>query len=145
MSCRTISAALLLTALLIFSLFTGCSAKKENAEEPFAAWDISDVKPQYVTELPKKNEFTEKIVRPQSGEVDYVLDHTDSRHYAVFFKNISSEESERYVSQLKKNGYSEMNSAENTVSVGTILEGEKAYLSVSYSDGVLGVLIALKE
>ena len=79
------------------------------------------------------------------GEVDYVLDHTDSRHYAVFFKNISSEESERYVSQLKKNGYSEMNSAENTVSVGTVLEGEKAYLSVSYSDGVLGVLIALRE
>lgn len=144
MSRRTISAALLLTALLIFSLFTGCSAKKENAEEPFAAWDMSDVKPQYVTELPE-NEFTEKIVRPQSGEVDYVLDHTDSRHYAVLFKNISSEESERYVRKLKKNGYSEMNSAENTVSVGTILEGEKAYLSVSYSDGVLGVLIALRE
>ena len=144
MSRRTISAPLFLSALLIFSLFAGCSAKNENAEEPFAAWDMSDVKPQYVTEWPE-NEFTEKIVRPQSGDVDYVLDYTDSRRYAVFFNNISSEQSERYLRELKKNGYSEMNSAEDTVSVGTILESEKAYLSVSYSDGILGVLITLRE
>ena len=58
----------------------------------------------------------------QNGTVDYVLDYTDSGRYAVFIKDISSEESDQYVKELKENGYSEIHSDTNDVSVGTMLE-----------------------
>ena len=74
-----------------------------------------------------------------------MLDYTDSGRYAIFIKDISSKESEQYVQELKDSGYSEMDSAANDVSVGTMLEKGDAYLSVSYSDGVLGVLITIRE
>ena len=87
----------------------------------------------------------EKIVQPQSGTIDYVLDYTDSGRYAIFIKDISSEESAQYVKKLKDIGYSEIHSAANKVSTGTMLESEAAYLSVSYSDGELGIFITLRE
>ncbi len=81
----------------------------------------------------------------QNGTVDYVLDYTDSGRYAVFIKDISSEESDQYVKELKANGYSAIHSDANDVSVGTMLESEDAYLSISYSEEILGILITLKE
>ena len=46
---------------------------------------------------------------------------------------------------MKAAGYSEVRSDRNSVSVGMILERDDAYLSISYSEGVLGVMIVLKE
>ena len=80
----------------------------------------------------------------QNGTVDYVLDYTDSGRYAVFIKDISSEESDQYVKELKENGYSVIHSDANDVSVGTMLESEDAYLSISYSEGILEILVTLK-
>ena len=85
------------------------------------------------------------IMELQNGTVDYVLDYTDSGRYAVFIKDISSEESDQYVKELKENGYSEIHSDANDVSVGTMLESEDAYLSISYSEGILGILITIRE
>mgnify|MGYP004733248785 CR=1 FL=1 len=145
MNNRKIFTSLFLAVLLVCSLFTGCSAKRDYIGElGNTAWDVTGAEPEYLTQWPD-NAFTEKIVQPQSGSVDYVLDYTDSGRYAIFIKDISSKESEQYVQELKDSGYSEMNSAANDVSVGTMLEKGDAYLSVSYSDGVLGVLITLRE
>ena len=132
--------AILLVAVLVCAALAGCAAKGA----PAAAWDAAGVEPEYLTQLPD-NAFTEKIVPPQVGALDYVLDHSDSGRYAVFFKDSSSEDSAAYVDALKSIGYTELQSAANDVSTGTMLERDDAYLSVSYSDGVLGVLITLRS
>ena len=144
MSNRRKCTQLLLPVLLVCLLFTACSAKK-NAVDGLSnsTWDVANVEPEYLTQWPD-NAYTEKIVQPKSGTVNYVLDYSDSGRYAIFIRDISSEESEEYVKELKGNGYSEIDSAANDVSVGTMLESDDAYLSVSYSDGVLGVVITLR-
>ena len=131
--------AILLAAVLVCAMLMGCAATQDTA-----TWDAAGVEPEYLTQLPD-NEFTAKIVPPQVGALDYVLDHSDSGRYAVFFKGSSSEDSAAYVDALKSIGYTELQSAANDVSTGTMLERDDAYLSVSYSDGVLGVLITLRD
>ena len=131
--------AILLAAVLVCAMLMGCAATQDTA-----TWDAAGVEPEYLTQLPD-NEFTAKIVPPQVGALDYVLDHSDSGRYAVFFKGRSSEDSAAYVDALKSIGYTELQSAANDVSTGTMLERDDAYLSVSYSDGVLGVLITLRD
>lgn len=133
--------ALFLAAVLVCAMPAGCAAKGSPAE---AAWDASGAQPEYLTQLPD-NEFTEKLVPPQGGALDYVLDYGDSGRYAVFFQDISSEGSAAYVDALKAAGYAEAQSAANEVSAGTVLEREDAYLSISYADGVLSVLITLRN
>ena len=128
--------ALILMALLACVIFTGCSAKNDQI--------VGLAEPEYLTEWPE-NAFTEKIARPQSGTVNYVLDYSDSGRYAIFVNDISTEESDKYVNELKAAGYSEVHSDGNSVSVGMILERDDAYLSISYSEGVLGVMIVLKD
>lgn len=102
------------------------------------------MEPEYLTEWPD-NAFTKKISQPESGAIAYVLDYTETGRYAIFIKDISPEESDRYVKALKDNGYSEIHSATNNVSFGTILKREDTYLSISHSDGVLGIVIFLKS
>ena len=77
--------------------------------------------------------------------MDYVLDYTDSGRYAIFIKDISSKESEQYVEELKNNGYSEIHSNADDTAAGVMLESDYAYLSISYSDDVLGILITLRD
>lgn len=137
--------ALILMALLACVIFAGCSTKNDQIvglDE--TTWDLSGAEPEYLTEWPE-NAFTEKIAQLQSGTVNYVLDYSDSGRYAIFVKDISTEESDKYVEELKAAGYSEVRSDGNSASVGMILERGDAYLSISYSEGVLGVMIVLKE
>lgn len=137
--------SLLLAVLLACSLFAGCSTKNDHTTGfDNTIWDMSSAEPEYLTEWPE-NTFTEKIVQPQSGTIDYVLDYTASGRYAIFVKDISAEETNEYVKVLKDDGYSEIHTVGNNVSAGTMLEREDAYLSVAYSEGELGVLITLKE
>ena len=131
--------AILLAAVLVCAMLAGCAAKGAPA-----AWDASGAQPEYLTQLPD-NKFTAKIVPPQGGTLEYVLDYGDSGRYAVFFQDISSEESAACVDALKAAGYTESQSAANDASTGTMLEREDAYLSISYADGVLGVLITLRD
>ena len=131
--------------LLVCTLFTGCSTKKDSINKlNNTAWDITSAKPEYLTEWPD-NGFTDTIAQPQNGTVDYVLDCTDFGKYAIFIKDISLEESNQYVEELKSNGYSEMHATANDTAVGLVLESDKAYLSVSYSDSILGILITIRE
>ena len=141
---RNKSAFFLVLVLTVCAFLSGCEMKKTHTDELGGiAGNMTDTEPEYLTQWPE-NAFTEKITKPQSGTIDYVLDDSDSGRYAVFIKDISAEECSRYVETLKDAGYSEIHSAGNTVSVGTMLERDDAYLSVSYSEGLLGVLITLK-
>lgn len=120
--------ALILMALLACVIFAGCSAKDDQIvglDE--TTWDLSGAEPEYLTEWPE-NAFTEKIAQPQSGTVNYVLDYSDSGRYAIFVKDISTEESDKYVEELKAAGYSEVHSDRNSASVGMMLERGDAYL-----------------
>ena len=105
--------------------------------------DLKDAEPVYVTQWPE-NEFTSQIAKPENGNIDYVYDCSDSGYYGIFIKDIKKEESEDYIVQLKKLGYAEVNSASNDISVGTILQKDDTALSISYSDGVLSILINKK-
>ena len=133
--------SLFFAMLLVCALFTGCSAGKTETAE-LRAWNLEHVEPEYLTQWP---ENSLKIVPPQAGAVDYARDDTASGRYAIVFEDISSKESEQYVKELKDSGYAELHASANAVSVGAMLEGEDAYLSVSYAEGVLGVVITLKE
>ena len=86
--------AILLVAVLICALLMGCAATQDTA-----TWDAAGVEPKYLTQLPD-NKFTAKIVPPQGGTLEYVLDYGDSGRYAVFFQDISSEESAACVDTL---------------------------------------------
>ena len=141
---RKILAPAVLSALLVCLLLLGCSIPEERKDAiDNIEWDATSVEPEYLTEWPD-NAFTEKISQPESGTIAYVLDYTETGRYAIFIKDISPEESDRYVKALKDNGYSEIHSATNNVSLGTILKREDTYLSISHSDGVLGTVIFLK-
>ena len=111
----------------------------DKAEEG-AAWDLADAQPVYVTEWPE-NAFTSHILKPQNGEIDHIYDYRDSGRYAVCMKEISMEQSEAYVEALKEQGYSDIISDENAVSVGTMLKKGDVSLSISYSGTILAVLI----
>ena len=63
----------------------------------------------------------------------------------VVIKEIEMSESEEYVDALLSMGYTELVSDGNNVSVGRMLQRDTVTLSVSYSDGVLGILITLSE
>lgn len=142
---KKIFAPAVLSALLVCLLLSECSITEERRDAlDKVEWDAASVEPEYLTEWPD-NAFTEKISQPESGTIAYVLDYTETGRYAIFIKDISPEESDRYMKALKDNGYSEIHSAANNVSLGTILKREDTYLSISYSDGVLGIVVFLKS
>ena len=60
-------------------------------------------------------------------------------------KELSKEEYADYIEELKEQGYSEVASKGNDVSVGTILQKNNVYLSISYSDAILGILITIES
>ena len=131
--------ACLLAALLLCALLSGCSPKTTGP-----AWDVTDASPEYLTRWPD-NAFTGKIPEPQSGTIDYVLDSSASGRYAIFIKDISAEACSRYIEALQDIGYSKTHAAGHAVSVGTLLERDDASVSVSYAEGILGILVTIKE
>ena len=126
---------LLLVLLLTLTVLAGCSGPGGNPE-----WNASGAVPVYLTEWPE-NEYTAQIPKPASGEMDYILDFSDSGRYALYLKNISEEESAQYIEELKKHGFSVRFSEGNDQSVGTMLEKGKVSVNIAYTDGCMGVMI----
>ncbi|MGI6028104.1 MAG: DUF6591 domain-containing protein [Candidatus Heteroscillospira sp.] len=123
------------------SLLSGCSSASDDSGQ---LWTLEGAEPVYVSEWPE-NDYTALIPQPESGEMDYVLDISDAGRYAVVLKNISMENSEEYVESLKAQGFSELASERNQVSVGLMLKKDGTCLSVSYSDKILGILITVEN
>lgn len=126
--------------LLVSCVLLGRSGQSKSESDPQIAWDLTDAEPVFVAEWPE-NEYTSQVIKPEYGEMDYIIDSSESGRYGVFLKEISMEESNEYVEQLKKSGYTEMLSEGNGVSIGTLLEKDDTVLSIAVSDGGFGMLI----
>ena len=127
----------------VLLLLAGCQGNTAPADGSDGSW-LLGVEPEYVSEWPE-NEFTECIPKPEHGELDYICDYSEHGRYQVVIKEIEMSESEEYVDTLLSMGYAELVSDGNNVSVGRMLQRDNVTLSVSYSDGVLGILITISE
>ena len=128
-------------SLCAFVLLSACS---DGVAQQNDGWKLEGSVPVYVSQWPE-NEYTSKILKPQSGEIDFIYDYSDSGRYAVFWKDISDEESAVYIEALKDLGYKEIISEGNDASVGTLLKKDGTILSVSFSKTILGILINIEE
>ena len=135
---------MMVVVCLFLCAAAGCSAPTGQEGNAQSAWDLTEVEPVYLTQWPE-NEFTAQIIEPEHGEIDYVCDYSDSMRYLVVMKNMPEEASSDYVEELKEQGYAEIASDGNDVSVGTMLERDGVILSIAYSGETLGVLITLEN
>ena len=117
---------------------TGCASKSDPSAQ-YASW-LTGAEPIYVSEWPD-NALTAGLPRPESGEIDYIYDLSDSGHYAIYYKDISIEQGKAYVQALKESGWTEIASGDGGVSVGELLQKGDTVLSVALSEGILGLLI----
>lgn len=139
--CRIFAYLALICALV---LFAGCSNNSIPSKNNDTIWDLTNAEPIYVSEWPE-NEYTSQIIMPENGEIDYIYDFSDSGRYAVFMKEISEKESAVYIEELKKQGYSEIASEKNNISVGKMLKKNDVSLSISYSGTILGIMITIES
>lgn len=139
---RSIFAAWILVCAL--TLLAGCSNNEVSNKVNSPTWDLSNVEPVYVTEWPE-NEFTSQIIKPENGEMDYICDYSDSGRYLLVMKDMSEKESSDYVKELKEQGYSEIASEGNEVSVGTMMQKDNVTLSIAYSGEMFGVVITIES
>ena len=117
---------------------TGCAPKSDPSAQ-YASW-LTGAEPIYVSKWPD-NALTAGLPRPESGEIDYVYDLSDSGHYAIYYKDISIEQGKAYVQALKESGWTEIASGDGGVSVGELLQKGDTVLSVALSESILGLLI----
>ena len=129
--------------VLICTFLAGCTDRSLIAADS-DAWILTEVKRIESVQWPK-NEYTAQIVKPQSGELDYICDYSDSGRYLVMMKDMAQEASATYVADLEKQGYLPVSAEENSVSVGTILQKGSVTLSVAYSGDMLGILITIQD
>lgn len=130
----------LLSALSLCALIalTGCASKSDPSAQ-YASW-LTGAEPVSVSEWPD-NALTAGLPRPESGEIDYIYDLSDSGYYAIYYKDISIEQGKAYVQALKDEGFIEAASGDGGVSVGELLQRGDTVLSVALSEGILGLLI----
>lgn len=130
----------LLSALSLCALIAlaGCAPKSDPSAQ-YASW-LTGAEPIYVSEWPD-NALTAGLPRPESGEIDYIYDLSDSGHYAIYYKDISIEQGKAYVQALKESGWTEIASGDGGVSVGELLQKGDTILSAALSEGILGLLI----
>ena len=62
-----------------------------------------------------------------------------------FYNNISEEEIQKYIDQLKTLGYAEEASASESVSTGVLLRKDETWISIAYSEGGFGIRISVEK
>ena len=77
---------------------TGCASKSDPSAQ-YASW-LTGAEPVSVSEWPD-NALTASLPRPESGEIDYIYDLSDSGHYAIWYKNISIEQGRAEIARRK--------------------------------------------
>lgn len=128
----------LLPLLCAALMLAGCASKSDPSAQ-YASW-LTGAEPIYVSEWPD-NALTAGLPRPESGEIDYIYDLSDSGHYAIYYKDINIEQGKAYVQALKESGWTEIASGDGGVSVGELLQKGDTVLSAALSEGILGLLI----
>lgn len=104
--------------------------------------DVNAPTPEYTSEWPD-NEYTNAIIKPDIGEMDYTLFDDNAGYYSVFLKNVTMEEGKQYIQLLKENGFESTASDSNFVAAGELLRKGKTGLNISVSENVLGIRISL--
>ncbi len=133
-----------ITLVCTLAILTGCSQSDSSKTSDSALSSFPTVAPEYISEWPE-NEYTELIPKPEYGTMDYVYDYSDIGRYALVLTDITKEQSGIYVDELKEQGFSEIHSKGNEVSVGTMLQKDNVILSVAYSDNVFNILITVES
>lgn len=131
---------LLLLCNFMAVLLTGCGSLNNEAEEMNANLEAKIVD---ITKWPQ-NSFTDVIVEPASGTADYVIDDCDNGRYAVFYSEISMEKIEEYIERLKDLGYHNVTDKKEDIAIGVVLERDNVILSISASEGILGIYISIE-
>ena len=96
----------------------------------------------YVDEIPE-NVFTAQIPKPVNGTINYVIDDSALGRYALFFKDITREQSEAYIEELKSAGFTNIAGTKEDVAIGVMLQKDDVTLSVACSDEGLAIQIIL--
>ncbi len=126
------------------AMFAGCSQNDSSQTPDNAIAALPSVTPEYITEW-SENEYTELIPKPEYGTMDYVCDYSDTGRYMLVLTDITKEQSDNYVDELKKQGYTEIHSKGNEVSVGTMLQKDNSILSIAFSDDIFNILITIEN
>lgn len=129
---------IILTVILFLAVGAGCSGNRTKDDAAIS----SSVIREEITEWPH-NPYTDVIIQPESGTPDYAL-FQESKFYAVFLKDITREEGERYVEKLIDNGYCRIAGVNETTSSSTLLQKDGVYLNISVAEQELGIYIALE-
>lgn len=138
MKCK--SSVLLLLCIFMGMLIVGCGSSNNDTVDANADLEGKIVN---ITEWPQ-NRFTDVVVKPPHGTADYVIDDSDNGRYAIFYSDISTEESEEYIEELKSIGYHSVNDKKEDVAIGVVLEKDNVILSISASEGILGIYISIE-
>lgn len=133
-----------ITLVCTLAILAGCSQNDSSQTPDNAISALPSVTPEYITEWPE-NEYTELIPKPEYGTMDYVCDYSDTGRYMLVLTDITKEQSGIYVDELKEQGYTEIYSKGNEVSVGTMLQKDNVVLSVAYSDDIFNILITIES
>lgn len=126
------------SSIILFSL-AGCSDSYQNNLRPTMPYSS-----EYLEILDWNDyTFTENIPQPSEGEISSVcvIHSEEGKKYNIIIENINREKSDEYIFKLKSDGYKIVESSSNNVSAGIVMRKDKNYLSISYSDGILGMLI----
>lgn len=126
----------ILVLTLVISLCSCKPAVNEVVEHSHSASGVYD----FTSEWPE-NEFTNHIPKPSRGTVWYTYSFNNKEAFSVYLSEISMGESDAYVDELKSEGYALIAEESNDVSAGINMFKDDVYLSIAYSNGVLGIMI----
>ena len=130
-------AALILTALVWMT--AGCASGASGSAQSGGTGVASSVAK---TSQWPQNEYTNAVVEPSAGSIDYVLDDRENGRYSVVYSDISREDSEAYIAELEELGYTEVEATREEASMGVLMKKGNTTLSISASDGILGISIS---
>lgn len=119
---------ILLTCVILMLFTAGCTSNNVGKTEIASPVWMNENNILAVDEWPQ-NKFSEKIPEPPVGKIDYVIDGSENGKYAIFYTDISIEEAEAYIAELKEFGYHSVADKKESVAIGVILEKDNVGLS----------------
>ena len=124
--------------VLLMVLLVGCGVDSPALSTP-APSPSPIIEP--ITTWPD-NEDTRGVPRPIAGTPDVVIRDESAGYYSISLRDITREQGEQYVSDLKEYGFREIAGSGNSVSAGYLLQKGEIVLSVALSSNGLGILIS---
>ena len=90
-----------------------------------------------------ENLYTREIVRPKAGVLNFAIQNAEDGYYALFFNEITKEQGETYIQDLKDIGFQTVTNAQDFHTEGILLKKKAVYVSISITEGSLGIYIHL--